>query len=189
MSIVISNKAEKIVTGIGKYINSPEQRLIQGATALGTQPFIDMHNRSADEDTRAVSVARTIGKIVAGTVVGVGVRYATIFIAKRFSRYVLEEGPKYLKSIKRKTKYDVLLPEFDCTKTKIKKIDFLNKYNNSIKTIGTIFATGAMVFTNFLIDAPLTKVITKALTKRVKSHIEHDRIENQQTEAKYDAAA
>ena len=102
---------------------------------------------------------------------------------------MLEEGPKYLKSIKRKTKYDVLLPEFDCTKTKIKKIDFLNKYNNSIKTIGTIFATGAMVFTNFLIDAPLTKVITKALTKRVKSHIEHDRIENQQTEAKYDAAA
>ena len=86
MSIVISNRAEKIVTGIGKYINSPEQRFIQGATALATQPFIDLNNRSADEDTRAVSVARTIGKIVAGTVVGVGVRYATIFIAKRIKK-------------------------------------------------------------------------------------------------------
>ncbi len=189
MSIVISNRAEKIVTGIGKYINSPEQRFIQGATALATQPFIDLNNRSADEDTRAVSVARTIGKIVAGTVVGVGVRYATIFIAKRFSRYVLKEGPKYLEEIKRKSKYDVLLPEFDCTKTKIKKEDFINKYNNSIKTIGTIFATGVMVFTNFLIDAPLTKVITKALTKRIKSRIEHDRLEQQQMEARDNAAA
>ncbi len=188
MSIVISNRAEKAVTAIGKYINSPEQRLIQGATALATQPFIDLNNRSADEDTRAVSVARTIGKIVAGTVVGVGVRYATIFLAKRFSRYVLKEGPKYLEEIKRKTKYDVLLPEFDCSKMKIKKQDFINKYNNSIKTIGTIFATGVMVFTNFLIDAPLTKIITKALTKRVKSSIEHNHVK-QQTEVEENAAA
>ena len=189
MSIVISNRAEKAVRAVGKYINSPEQRFIQGATALATQPFIDMNNRSADEDTRAVSVARTIGKIIAGTVVGVGVRYATIFIAKRFSRYVLKEGPKYLEEIKRKSKYDVLLPEIDCSKVKIKKEDFLNKYNNSIKTIGTFFATGVMVFTNFLIDAPLTKIITKALTKRVKNRIEQDRIALQPTEVEENAAA
>lgn len=186
MSIVIGNRAEKVVKFIGEHINSPEQRLIQGATALGLQPLIDLNNKDADEDTRAVSVARTIGKIVAGTVVGVGVRYATIAIAKRFSRYVLTEGPKYLTEIKRKTKYDVLLPIIDCNKNKIKKIDFINKYNNSIKTIGTIFATVAMVFTNFLLDAPLTKVITKALTNTVKKHIAQNRINNQEagTDAK-----
>lgn len=187
MSIVISNRTEKLVRNIGKYINSPEQRLIQGATALAMQPFIDINNKAADTDTRAVSVARTIGKIVAGTLVGVGVRYATIAFAKRFSRYVLTEGPKYLTEIKRKSKYDVLLPEFDCSKLKLKKVDFENKYNNTIKTIGTILATGVMVFTNFLIDAPLTKVITKALTPPIKKHIEKQQIKK--SEASENAVA
>lgn len=176
MSIVISNKTEKFISEfVGKHINSPEQRLIQGATALAMQPFIDFKNKAADEDTRAVSVARTIGKIVAGTLVGVGVRYASIAVAKRFSRFVLQEGPKYLTEIKRKTKYDVLLPIIDCSKKQIEKVDFLAEYDKSIKTIGTIFATGAMVFTNFLIDAPLTKIITKWLTPLVKKRVEDDR--------------
>ena len=72
-------------------------------------------------------------------------------------------------------KYDVLLPIIDCTNKKIKKADFLDKYNKSIKTIGTIFAVVMMVFTNFLIDAPLTKIITKTLTDKVKTKIEEDK--------------
>ena len=76
MSIVVNNKTRNFVADkIGKYINSPEQRLIQGATALFMQPVIDYFNHSADDETRAVSVARTIGKIIAGTCVGVAVRY------------------------------------------------------------------------------------------------------------------
>ena len=176
MSIVISNKAENIISKrIGRYINSPEQRLIQGVTALALQPLIDYKNHKADEETRAVSVARTIGKIIAGTTVGVAVRYAAIFLAKSFSKYTLVEGEKYLTEIKRKTKYDVLLPIIDCSNKKIKKADFLDKYNKSIKTIGTIFAVVMMVFTNFLIDAPLTKIITKTLTDKVKTKIEKDK--------------
>lgn len=176
MSIIINNKAEKFVSEfVGKHINSPEQRLIQGATALAMQPFIDFKNRAADEDTRAVSVARTIGKIVAGTLAGVTIRYAAIGIARGFSKYTLTEGAKYLTEIKRKTKYDILLPKFDCSKQQIEKVDFIEKYNKTIKTIGTFIATIAMVFTNFLIDAPLTKIITKWLTPFVKKKVENDR--------------
>lgn len=181
MSIIISNKAENFISGfVNKKINSPEQRLIQGATALVLQPLIDFKNRAADEDTRSVSVARTIGKILAGTIAGVTIRYAGIKLAKSFSKYTLTEGGKYLTEIKRKTKYDILLPEFDCSKIQIEKVDFINKYDKTIKNIGTALATIAMIFTNFLIDAPLTKVITKWLTPVVKQKVENSRFLSQE---------
>lgn len=185
MSIVIKPNTEKFVSEfVGKHINSPEQRLIQGATALAMQPLIDFNNKAADDDTRAVSVARTIGKIIAGTIVGVGVRYASIYAAKQFSRYTLKEGPKYLTQINRKSKRDILLPKFDCEKTPIKKQDFLDKHDKSVKTLGTIIATFAMIFTNFLIDAPLTRIITKKLTSRVKAKIEDDKMPLEVKDAK-----
>ena len=72
MPVIVKPKVENFISEfIGKRINSPEQRLIQGATALAMQPFIDFQNKKADEETRAVSVARTLGKIIAGTAVGV----------------------------------------------------------------------------------------------------------------------
>ena len=176
MSIILSNKAEKVISYIGKNINSPEQRLIQGATALVSQPVIDYHNKKADDETRAVSVARTIGKIVAGTLVGVAIRYASIAAAKQFSRFTITQGEKYITSITRKSKRDIFLPKFnpDYYKEMTEK-EFIQKYNNVIKTLGTILATVAMVFTNFLIDAPLTKIITNALTHTVKKQIEKEK--------------
>ena len=90
MSIVVNNKSRTFIADvIGKHINSPEQRLIQGATALFMQPVIDYFNHSADDETRAVSVARTIGKIIAGTCVGVAVRYGAIYCAKNFANYTV----------------------------------------------------------------------------------------------------
>lgn len=174
MSIIISNKAQHIISNIiGKHINSPEQRLIQGATALALQPFIDYSNKSADQDTRAVSVARTIGKIVAGTIVGVSIRYASIYLAKTFSKYTLTEGEKFITSIKRKSKKDILLPNFKPEfYQKMTKEEFETKYSNTVKTIGTLIATFTMIFTNFLIDAPITKWITQKLTDRIKKRIE-----------------
>ena len=42
MSFKVSSElTKKCVTKIGEKINSPQQRLILGATALATQPFID----------------------------------------------------------------------------------------------------------------------------------------------------
>ena len=171
MSIILSSNSEKIISYIGKTINSPEQRLIQGVTALMTQPLIDYYNKDADDQTRAVSVARTIGKIVAGTLVGVGIRYASIAVTKQFSKFIITEsdklidGKRFIASIKRKNKHDVLLPKFSPDFYKeMTKEEFIRKYNNFIKTLGTILATVAMVFTNFLVDAPLTKIFTDVLT-------------------------
>lgn len=63
--IVNSEKWQKRIKWVGSEISSPENRLILGVTALMSQPFIDAHNKSVDEDTRKVSVCRTIAKIVA----------------------------------------------------------------------------------------------------------------------------
>jgi len=182
MSIIIGNKAEKFISNyVGKRINSPEQRLLQGATALALQPFIDFNNKKADDETRAVSVARTIGKIVAGTLVGVSVRYGCIALAKYFSRFTLQEGEKYITSISRKSKKDILLPNFSPDLYKeMSKDEFLTKYDNTIKMIGSVLATVSMIFTNFLIDAPLTKKITKFLNYKIKKYIENNKTQEAQ---------
>ena len=173
MSIIIGNRAENIISNIiGKRINSPEQRLLQGVTALAFQPFIDFNNKKADDETRAVSVARTIGKIVAGTIVGVCVRYACIAAARYFSQFTITEGEKFITSIKRKSNKDFLLPNFASGYYKnMTKEEFITKYDNTIKVIGTVLATVSMIFTNFFVDAPLTKKITKFLTPKIKEFI------------------
>ena len=43
-----------------------------------SQPFIDASNKNVDEKTRKVSVARTIAKIIAGTLTGYFVRKGCI---------------------------------------------------------------------------------------------------------------
>ena len=87
-NLIISNETvKKGVNWAGKALHSPEQRLILGATALATQPFIDLNNKDVDEETRKISAARTIAKIIAGTTVGVLVRYAGIWAAKRYSQF------------------------------------------------------------------------------------------------------
>lgn len=177
MSIIVNSKVRNyIAINIGQHINSPQQRLIQGATALAMQPFIDFHNKKADEDTRAVSVARTIGKIVAGTAVGVGVRFAAIWATKKFSAHDLivarKAGEEIVTGIKKKSKKDIFTPVLTAMKGKWTPEEFEIRYDRYVKTMGTVVATVAMIFTNFLIDAPLTKVITKVLTKPVRAFID-----------------
>lgn len=175
MTMVVSEKSRRVVSNIiGKYINSPEQRLIQGVTALALQPAIDYMNHKADDDTRAVSVARTIGKIIAGTIVGVAVRYGAIYAAKNFSKYAYESVKGgFVGKVGPARKKDVFMPTLDLAARNITPKEFKSMHENFVKTMGTLVATFAMVFTNFLIDAPLTKWITKKLTPKVKSRIEN----------------
>ena len=63
--IIRNEYVKKGLDFAGKYLHAPEQRLLLGATALATQPFIDMHNKNVDKETRMMSVARTIAKIIA----------------------------------------------------------------------------------------------------------------------------
>ena len=60
---------------VGGFLTRPaENRLIMGATAILAQPTIDYYNHRVDKETREVSRLRTIAKIIAGTLVGIGVR-------------------------------------------------------------------------------------------------------------------
>lgn len=77
-NFVAGAKADKFYKTAGREISSAENRLILGATALMSQPFIDFHNRKIDEDTRRVAVCRTIAKIIAGTATGYAVRKISI---------------------------------------------------------------------------------------------------------------
>ena len=166
-----SDKTRQFVTKIGEKINSPEQRLILGATALATQPFIDLNNKKADKKTRAVSVARTIGKIVAGTLAGVAVRYGSIAAIKRFSGAELKTIDGVTKICK-KSKKDIFVPLFAKIRPNITEAEFAKEYENYTKALGTVAATVAMIFTNFMIDVPLTKLITNILTSKVEKHID-----------------
>ncbi len=134
---------------IGKNFSSDKQRLALGVTALATQPFIDAHNKRVDEKTRKVSVARTVAKIIAGTLTGFLIRYGCIKSIKAFSQIPGKGVAKY------KT---IFTPKGVTDNT----TDAFEQYRNAM---GTVVALGVMVFTNFLIDAPLTKFLTNTFVK------------------------
>ena len=77
--------AGKLLNGIEKFgqkCTSAHQRGILGLTALMTQPFIDAHNKNVDGKTKKYSVARTVSKIIAGTLTGVAIRAGCIKLMK-----------------------------------------------------------------------------------------------------------
>lgn len=140
--IVIGDKPTKILTKYATKIAGPENRLILGVSAIASQPFIDYFNKNVDEKTRKYSVCKTIAKIIVGTTVGVIVRALAIKYSAR-----------YIKSV------DV---------SKIMPDALRNPNSRKIlqKTIGDVLGLGVCIFTNFLIDAPLTKIGTNFLAKK-----------------------
>ena len=152
---ISGERANKAINWIGKTISSPENRFILGATALMSQPFIDLHNRKVDEETRKVSAARTVAKIIAGTFTGVLIRSGCIHAVNAFTKLPHE--------IKPNMKFKALRSLFTPSE---KLCQNLNDYKNAM---GTIFATVVMMFTNFLIDAPLTKFLTNKFVDWIHS--------------------
>ena len=134
----------KIIGNIGRNISSAENRLILGATALMTQPFIDSCNKHVDEKTRHVSVCRTIAKIIAGTTTGYFIRKGSIKLIKNWS-----EIPS-----KKVSKFRTL---FTPKNAKYADSEEFKQYQNAM---GTVAALIVMMITNFAIDAPLTKGMT-----------------------------
>lgn len=140
---------EKMITFFDKFINVPENRLLIGVSALATQPFIDLYNKDTDEKTRLVSCARTIAKHGVGLVTGVAIRAGFIKLAKNYS-VIGSHGIKPIKKI------------FTPSNAISDKTHAYTQYQN---TMGTLLATAGMLFSNFLIDAPLTKYYTNVLIK------------------------
>lgn len=158
-----NTKIDRAVQWVGRNISTPENRLIIGVSALLSQPFIDLYNKDVDEKTRKISCARTIAKIVAGTVTGTAVRYGFIYIAKNFS-HVGQLGEKKIT----KSGKEIII-------TKAKKFftppnattDKTYEYKQYQNTIGTALSIIAMIFTNFLIDMTFTTFLTNVLIKKI----------------------
>lgn len=152
---VSNEKALKSLKWVGEKVSSPENRLILGVTALMSQPFIDLNNRKVDEDTRKVSAARTVAKIIAGTTTGVLIRSGCIHAIDAFTKLPNEVTP----DMKFKKLRTLFTPSAGILKD-------LNQYK---KSLGTILSLGVMVVTNFLLDAPLTKFLTNKFVDRINA--------------------
>ena len=152
----VSNpKTIRAIDWIGKKLSSAENRLILGASALLSQPFIDASNKEVDSETRRYSICRTVAKIIAGTLTGYTIRKLCIKSIDAFTKLPLEVKP----DAKFKNLRQMLLPSIKCT------ADELSQYKNSL---GTLLVLGVMVFTNFIIDAPLTKFLTNVFAASSK---------------------
>ena len=117
------------------------------------EPFIDLYNKKVDEDTRKVSAARTVAKIIAGTLTGVLIRSGCIHAIDAFTKYPSQITP----DMKFKKLRSLFAPSEG----------LLNDLSYYKKSLGTIISLFVMVFTNFLIDAPLTKFLTNKFVDRI----------------------
>ena len=137
-------KTVQLIGDIGRDISSAENRLILGVTALMSQPFIDARNKDVDEKTRKISVCRTIAKILAGTATGYLIRKGCIKAIKGWSKIPGQGIPKY---------QTLFTPKG----ARSANTEAFKQYQNAM---GTVIALVVMLFSNFLIDAPLTKWLT-----------------------------
>ncbi|MBQ8460667.1 hypothetical protein IJ541_11295 [bacterium] len=153
-----SKRANRAISWIGKHVSSPQNRLILGATALMSQPFIDLHNRKVDEETRKVSAARTVAKIIAGTTTGFLIRYGCI--------KAIDYCCMLPSQITKLTKFPRLRTLFTPDSAISGVLKDLGHYKQSL---GTIISLAVMVFTNFAIDAPLTKFLTNKFVDKCKN--------------------
>lgn len=149
--LTIGPTAQKVFDHIGN-MKSPQQRLAFGVAALAIQPVIDRFNPFVDTDTRKKSAVRSAAKAIACSATGVVIREACIL------------GTNALLNNKQLA---TKLPEY-MTKDK----------NHASAVIGTLMGLGIMVFTNFLIDVPLTDKLTEVFAKMTGVKLDGDKKPN-----------
>jgi len=137
----IGPKAQKALDKIGA-LKSPGQRLAFGVAAFTLHPFMDRMNPWIDEETRETSAVRSTAKAIASTLTGVIIREACIVGTNKLlgNENIVKKLPKYM------------------TKDK----------GHTSAVIGTLAGLAVMMFTNFLIDVPLTNKFTHTLMERAK---------------------
>lgn len=159
-NMTIGSENKNFIIEKVKKFSTPENRLFLGATALAFQPFIDLHNKDVDEKTRKISCYRTIAKIIAGTLTGILIRKACIKSINALTR-----TPRELSEFKKlPTALNGALIPSHLTREKFTEAERLVKKHRD--TIGSFFALGVMLFTNFAIDVPLTKFLTNFLMEK-----------------------
>lgn len=147
-------------------LSTPANRLLMGASALLSQPFFDYYNKEVDEDTRKVSCARTIAKIVVGSLTGIYVRMGCIKLMEKYTRTDADFTKAKKKGVEFKpSEWDRLLAPNDISKAKFETATRMLKKHR--QALGSIMALGVMLFTNFLIDAPCTTILANTLSKYI----------------------
>ena len=138
---------------LGQALASPHwNRLALGVAAISSQPFMDYYNPRVDRDTAVTSMLRTISKIIVCTTVGFIVRGSSYKLVEKYAHGSANEGSTLLtpKEILKESNAELR----NC-KLKLHK-----------NTLSTVTALSVMLFTNFLLDAPLTTITAnKAITK------------------------
>ena len=124
-------------------LQSPGQRLAFGVAALVLHPVMDKLNPWIDEETKKTSAVRSAAKAIACTTTGVIIREACILGTNAIleSKKLASKIPEFMKQNK----------------------------NHTAAVIGTLMGLGIMMFTNFLIDVPLTDKLTHLFTKKMNS--------------------
>ena len=137
---------------IDEVISHPAwNRAILGATAIFSQPVIDRYNPRVDDETRVVSMNRTIAKVAVGTTVGIVVRDLV---------YRLTKGMTNINGKTRTSKF--LLPKRHLTEI-AQNEKFLKNYRSAL---AMSIALLVMCVTNFAIDAPLTVFFTNLFNEK-----------------------
>lgn len=139
-------------------INSWQQRLALGATAVVFQPMIDMANKDVDKETGRISANRSFAKGLIGAATGITIRGGSM----KAIEYILknEKMADRLAKITADNKTEAAINK---AKDFIKNKGGAKQYAG---VLGTIAALGIMLVTNFLIDAPLTNLLTNKMNKK-----------------------
>ena len=143
---------------VGKALASPHwNRLTLGVAAISSQPFIDYFNPKVDRDTAKASTIRTISKIGVCTSVGFTVRGLCYKLTEKFTNDTAGRS------------------SFLTPKAILETVDPIarkNKLKLHKNALSTIIALTVMMFTNVLLDAPLTTLVSnKLLSKAGLAHI------------------
>lgn len=172
-SIQLGKGAQALLTKANDF-SSVHQRLAIGASALLMQPIIDMHNKDVDKDTKKVSAIRSAAKAIIGTATGLVVRSGCMKFAEL--KYAQKDAAGNIVKEAGQIKIDPAKVQksfgegFEALKLDDKALSDAIKRVPSV--VGTIVALGVMIFTNFLLDAPLTNItmekIDEFMDKRLK---------------------
>lgn len=139
--------------------NTAHNRLIIGAFAFLTQPWIDLFNPDVDTETKKMSCIRTMAKIIIGTGTGVAVRLACIdWLMPKLTK----TGEK-LEKAENKERSTLLLPTADRIAPEVldKATSLMKSHRN---VIGTFMAIVVMMAT----DPPLTVFLTNFFNRQRK---------------------
>lgn len=137
---------------LGAKLASPHwNRATLGLAAISTQPAWDYFNPKVDKDTAKASAIRTTSKIAVCSTVGFTIRGLCYKLTEKFAHATPSEGST------------LLTPKSILNESNIKIRN--NKLKLHKNAFSTVTALTVMLFTNFLVDAPLTTYVSNKVLK------------------------